>query len=239
MQARMGSTRLPNKSTMPLAGIPLVSHCMTRAKQARLIDLLVLAIPDTPENEILGELADQCGVAVLKGSENDLVDRFYQAASQFKADIVVRICSDNPLVQPSEIDRIIQFYCDHPEIDFASNVGPLMNNNYPDGLGAEVFSFISLKWIHENISDPRMREHIHEGFYGNPDKFQAGTISCPKEFARPDIVLDINTKEEYEFIGMLFSDLYNEDEFLTIDKIIPWYEKHDELKPETYKKGND
>ncbi len=234
IQARMGSKRLPQKSMMPLAGRPLVDHVISRALLAKMLTRVVVAIPETPENEPIAKHAEALGAGVFRGSENDLVSRYYEAAVAMKADIVVRICADNPLVHPSEIDRIIRFYLDH-KYDFVSNVGPVMGNNYPDGLGAEVFSFAALKWIHENVNDPRGREHIHENFYGNPNRFKLGTVMCPAEFAYPDIVLDINTKEEYDFISKLFDDLEKPGELINIMEIIPWYHAHKDLVPATYK----
>jgi spore coat polysaccharide biosynthesis protein SpsF len=234
IQARMGSTRLPQKSTMLLAGKPLVDHVFERALKSTLINKVVVAIPGTSENEPIVRRAEHLGVAVFRGSENDLVRRYYDAALSFKADVVVRMCADNPLIHASEVDRVIKTFLDH-HYDFASNVGPVMGNEYPDGLGAEVFTFDALRWIHENVHDLYCREHVHENFYRNKNRFNLGTVMCPKEFAYPDIVLDINTKEEYDFIAKLFNDLYRPGELINIMEIIPWYRQNAHLIPPTYK----
>lgn len=234
IQARMGSQRLPRKTLMPLAGIPLIDHVLERALLSQLITKVVVAIPETLENEPIVQRAERLGVTVFRGSENDLVKRYYDAAVSFKADIVVRICADNPLIHPSEIDRIIRYYLNN-KYDFVSNVGPVMGNDYPDGLGAEVFSFSALRWIYENIADIHAREHVHENFYQNKNRFKLGTVMCPKEFACSDIVLDINTKEEYDFISKLFKDLQKPGCLINIMEIIPWYKDHAYLIPSTYK----
>lgn len=236
IQARMGSTRLPQKSLMPLAGVPLVDHVFERALLSKLIDKVVVAVPATPDNEQIVQRAERLGLGIFRGSENDLVKRYYDAAVGFKADIVVRMCADNPLIHASEIDRNIRFFLDH-KYDFVSNVGPVMGNDYPDGLGAEVFNFAALKWIHENMHDAYCREHVHENFYRNKNRFKIGTLMCPKEFAYPDIVLDINTKEEYDFISKLFADLQKPGEHINIMEIIPWYRENVALIPATYKKN--
>ncbi|MDP2652771.1 MAG: glycosyltransferase family protein [Candidatus Omnitrophota bacterium] len=238
IQARMGSSRLPQKSMMPLAGRPLVDHVMERAKKAGSLSQVVMAIPVTVDNDPIAERARALGVEVFRGSENDLVDRYYQAARTHQADVVVRMCADNPLIHPEEVDRIVGAFL-KSDYDFMSNVGPVMGNNYPDGLGAEVFRFSCLEWIHSNIKDPRGREHVHENFYGHPDRFRLGTVPCPEEFAFPDIVLDINTKEEYDFIAKLFNDLSGEDRLITIFDIIPWYREHEHLLPPTYARHRD
>lgn len=237
IQARMGSTRLPQKSMMLLGGKPLVDHVFERALLSKLITKVVVAVPGTTENEPILRRAERLGVATFRGSENDLVRRYYDAALSFKADVVVRMCADNPLIHASEIDRIIKTFLDR-KFDFASNVGPVMGNDYPDGLGAEVFTFEALRWIHENMHDKHGREHVHENFYQNKNRFNLGTVMCPKEFSYPDIVLDINTKEEYDFISKLFNDLQKPGELINIMEIIPWYRQNRHLIPETYKKND-
>lgn len=239
VQARMGSKRLPKKSLMKIGNRFLVDHVLLRLKNSLMINEIVLAIPDNAENEVLEKRAISCGVQFFKGSEDDLVGRFFAAALKFKADIVVRVCADNPFVHYEEVDRIIEYFLKNDHIDFASNVGPVMGNCYPDGLGAEVFSFKSLEWIHKNMHDAHCREHVHENFYRNPKRFQLGTIQCPEHFSFPNIVLDINTIEEFNFINKLYSDLNGDSKELSILDIIPWYQKNMHNIPETYRRGND
>jgi spore coat polysaccharide biosynthesis protein SpsF len=223
IQARMKSTRLPGKSMMPLAGKPLLQHVLERAKLAQLLDEVVLAIPVNKEDDILVGLAEKIGVKLFRGHPTDLVHRYYHAAKAFNADIVVRIPADNPLIHPSEIDRIIAYYMNE-DVDFASNIAPFLGNEYPDGLGAEVFSFKLLEQIYNTVNDTRHREHVTTYFREHPEKFRLGTVKCPAEFRRPDIVLDVNTSQEYEFMVELFEDLSKEGELIHINEIIPWYD---------------
>ena len=219
----MGATRLPGKSMMPLAGKPLLQHVLERAKLAQLLDEVVLAIPVSKEDDILVSLVEKTVVKLFRGHPTDLVHRYYHAAKTFNADIVVRIPADNPLIHPSEIDRIIAYYMDE-DVDFASNIAPFLDNEYPDGLGAEIFSFKLLEQIYHTVDDARHREHVTTYFRENPEKFRLGTVKCPAEFRRPDIVLDINTTQEYEFIAKLFEDLSKKGELIHITEIIPWYD---------------
>lgn len=236
IQARMGSVRLPNKSMLDLAGRPLVDHVIERIKYSKLIDQIVLATPDKEESTPLRQRAMTLGVACFMGSENDLIDRYYQAAKKYDAQVVVRLCADNPLIHASEVDRIIERFF-KGDLDFASNVGPVMGNEYPDGLGAEVMSFEALGWAHQNVKDPHCREHPHECFYRNKDRFRLGTVPCPPELRTDEkIVLDINTADEYRFISELFTDLQRGDEPIHISQIIPWYRANYHRIPETYKK---
>lgn len=110
IQAHMGSSRLPGKSMMKLAGAPLVGRILERVKRCTRLDDIVLAIPDTPKDSILKELGESYGVKVFAGSENDLVERYYQAALWSKADIIGRLPADNATPESSEIDRIVDHH---------------------------------------------------------------------------------------------------------------------------------
>ena len=147
LQARMGSTRLPGKSLMDLAGAPLVGRMLERIKACKSVDEIVLAIPDTAENLPLKELGFNYNVTVFLGSETDLVDRYWQAALSVNADIVVRLPADNATPQWDEIDRIIDHHISLGRPGFSSNICDFWNSGYPDGIGAEVFDMCLLRDI--------------------------------------------------------------------------------------------
>lgn len=220
----MGSTRLPGKSLMPLGGKPLVANVLERASLATRLDEVVLAIPDLELDARLADLGRACGVPVFRGHATDLVDRYYRAAAAHQADVVVRIPADNPLIHPAEVDRIVEYYLS-ADVDFASNIAPFLDNQYPDGLGAEVFSFQLLRKMHQEIVERRHREMVYTYFRETPG-LKLGTISCPEAFRRPDIKLDIDTLEDYNFISMLFDDLSRPGKLIDIVDIIPWYDAH-------------
>jgi spore coat polysaccharide biosynthesis protein SpsF len=223
IQARMGSKRLPGKSMADLAGKPLLWHVLQRVKRSKKIDTIVLATTAKKEDDVLIGVARECGVSVFRGSENDLVDRYYQAAKKYKADIVVRIGADNPCLEPSEIDRIIEFH-KRGGSDFSTNTQSIDENGYPDGLGAEVFDFGILEKLWKITKEPRHREHVHSYFYENSDKFILKTIPCPAEFSRPDLKLDVNTDEELAFLRALYEYLYPRKKDFHITDIIKWYD---------------
>lgn len=230
MQARMGSTRLPGKSLMDLAGAPLVGRIIERSKRCQSVDDIVLATTQKPEDSPLADLAREYGVSSFRGSENDLVERYYQAAVAFDADVIVRFPADNPVPEPSEIDRIVEYHLTG-QSDFSTNLAQALGNGYPDGIGAEVFGRDMLAQVREITSDPVLREHPHLSFFNydsqksvDPDRFSVGTVPCPLEFARPDLVLDVNTLEEYEFMVELYAYLYPRNPEFHITDIINWYD---------------
>ena len=143
VQARMGSSRLPGKMIMDLCGYPVLHWVLHRVKQARRLTEVVLATTKLKQDDPLTELAQFLKVGVSRGSEADVLARFWDAAREFKADVVVRVCADNPFIAPEEIDRLVDCYISRrqsggdPRRLYAFNHITTMDNNYPDGLGAE------------------------------------------------------------------------------------------------------
>ncbi len=223
IQARMGSSRLPGKSMELLAGKPLVWQFLERVKRSKRLDEIVLATTTKAQDDVLEQLARGCEVSVFRGSENDLVDRYFQAAKRFKADTVVRLCADNPVVESEEVDRIIEYF-PISGVDFAANTHNILDNQYPDGLGAEIFSFESLEEIWRESTDPRRREHPHTNFYEQPEKYTIGTVPCPAGFRRPELKLDVNLPEELAFLQTIYDYCYPRNERFHITDIIRWHD---------------
>lgn len=216
---------------MDLAGAPLVGRILERVKRCKRLDDIVLAIPDTAKDSVLSKLGDDYDIKVFAGSENDLVERYYQAAVAHKADIVGRLPADNATPEPSEIDRIVNHHLSLGRRGFSSNLTEIDNSGYPDGIGAEMFDFSLLAEARERHTDPRQREHVHLNFfdYGVPKAIDPtwcpiSTIMCPPEFRRPDLVLDVNTREQYEFMRQLYQDIYPRNPNFHITDIIRWYD---------------
>ena len=224
IQARMGSTRLPGKSMMDLAGAPLISRLIERVRRCERLDEIVLATTRKAQDDVLEKVGRDYGVAVFRGEENDLVDRYYQVAMAFEADMIVRIPGDNPAPEPAEIDDVIRHHL-AGGYDFSSNYPDVVDNGYPDGIGAEVFSVEALKRVWVRPGNPRLREHPHRNFYENPDEFQLGIMECRPEIRRPDIVIDVNTQEEYDFVAALYDYLYPRNPEFTILDVIDWYDR--------------
>ena len=232
IQARMGSTRLPGKSMMDLAGAPLVVRILERVRRVNRIDQIVLATSDQKQDDVLEKLAGDYKVNCFRGSENDLVDRYYQCAKLFKANVVLRLPADNPCPEPSEYDRLIDYHV-KSDNDFSSNICNFMKNGYPDGIGVEAFSFSSLEKIWKHESSSEKREHIALNYYDyindkipNGSSNTVGTIQCPEEYSRTDIVLDVNTIEDYHFMKQLYEDLYPKNPNFTFTEIIAWYDEN-------------
>lgn len=232
IQARMGSDRLPGKSMMDLAGAPLVGRILERVKRCTRLDDIVLAVPDTQQNRVLVSLGESYGVKVFAGSENDLVERYYQAALLTCADVIGRLPADNATPEPAEIDRIVDFHLSADRPGFSSNLTAIGGSGYPDGIGAEMFDFSLLEEARARHTDPRQREHVHLNFFDysanqlvDADWCPVRTIECPEAFRRPDLVLDVNTPEQYEFMHALYEYLYPRNPKFHITDTIRWYDE--------------
>tara|TARA_Y100001968_G_C19331000_1_gene704288 strand:- start:266 stop:970 length:705 start_codon:yes stop_codon:yes gene_type:complete len=227
----MGSRRLPGKSLFDLAGKPLVARILERVLRCKNIDDIILAIPDTIENFPLRDLAIKLGVNFYQGSEDDLVERYYQAAKLFKSEYICRLPADNPTPEPKEIDRLIKYHMMLEKKGFSTNLAEVRNSGYPDGIGVEIFGFNLLSKIRQQNHSQVMREHVHLNFYNyqtgeavNEKLYPINTIQCPEEFRRPDLILDVNTKEQYIFMKELYEYLYPLKPDFTIVDIIDWYD---------------
>ena len=231
VQARMGSSRLPGKSMMDLAGKPMIYRVLDRISRVKNANKIVLAIPEGPENDILVDQASKLKINVYRGSEKDLLDRYYQAARKYDADIVGRIPADNPLSEPEEIDKIISFHRGLKRPSFSSNLAQVNGSGYPDGIGAEMFDFSLLESAWKKENDKNKREHVHLNFYDYDSNKPVDssicpvrTINCPEDIKRPDLVLDVNTKEQFEFISDIYNHFSYSSSFFGIRDIINWYD---------------
>lgn len=227
----MGSSRLPGKSMMDLAGAPLVGRILERVKRCRRLNDIVLAIPDTRQDAVLAELGRHYGVTVYAGSEHDLVERYYQAAMASRADLVSRLPADNPTPEPSEIDRIVEHHLSLGRPGFSSNLSVIADSGYPDGIGAEVFDFPLLADARARHGDPVKREHVHRNFFDYTMQMPVdsswcpiSTPQCPEAFRRPDLVLDVNTESQYQFMRQVYEELYPSNPEFHITDIIRWYD---------------
>ncbi len=197
IQARINSTRLPNKVMLHFNGFPIIEWVVTRSKKSRLIDKLVVAIPSTKNNDLLENfIKKKLNVDVFRGSEKDLIKRYLDTAKLYNAQNIVRICSDNPLICPNEIDRLVSSF-DHKKFDYAYNHIP-RENNYPDGLGAEICTFSILKHLNEKAKGDKYREHIFNFVWERRKQYRINIFDAPLSISFPKLKLDINTIEDYQ-----------------------------------------
>ncbi len=227
IQARMSSTRLPGKSMMPLADKPLVYRMVERLQKCKKVDEIVIATSDQPEDKVLVDLANELGVSSFQGNLLNVRDRYLKAAEKFKAEFIIRIPADNPMPDANEIDKLIKFHLENNPYGFSSNLAQLNNSGYLDGIGAEIFSTKLLQESVTRSNSDVVREHVHRNFFDYSTQTPVDASWCPiaspkapEELQRPDIILDVNTMDDYTKIKRIYDHLYPQNpNFTTVDVI--------------------
>jgi spore coat polysaccharide biosynthesis protein SpsF len=231
IQARTGSTRFPKKVLSKINGTSLIEHIIYRVKKVKQIDKIILATTRKKEDNILCKLAKKNKIYCFRGSENDLVDRYYKAAVHFNANFILRLPADNPIPEPIEYDRLIKYHLKSKN-DFSSNICNFKNNGYPNGIGVEIFNFKALEKIWKFQKNERFREHIALNFYDYDKKkaykkfrFKLGTIKCPSKISKPELVLDVNYKKDLILIKKIFH-FFSKNRNFSIYDVINWYDNN-------------
>lgn len=161
IQARMGSTRLPGKILKDLMGKTVLQHVIERVQQAKNIDEIIIATTTLAQDDVVADEALKCGANYFRGSENDVLARYYGAAKENNVDIVVRITSDCPLIDPFVTDEIIRYFKQDNMYDIVTNAGSdLSKRTFPRGLDTEVFSFQSLERAYQQADKDYQHEHV-------------------------------------------------------------------------------
>jgi len=231
IQARMNSVRFPNKVISDLSGSPLIERILQRVKKVKKIGKIIIATTKRREDDILVKIAKLNKVEVFRGSENDLVDRYYQAVKGKNVGHILRLPADNPIPDPSEYNRLINYHL-KTDNDFSSNICNFMRNGYPDGFGVEIFTVNSLEKIWRNEKRKKFREHITLNFYDYKKNkknlkfnFKIGTVKCPKKISRPKLVFDVNYYKDYLFIKKIYEYFLPQKKNFTATDVVEWYEE--------------
>ena len=203
VQARMNSTRLPGKVLMDIMGKPLLAHVIERIYRSKLVNSnIILATTSNPADHVIVDFANENHLDYFVGSEEDVLDRFYQAAKQAGADIIVRITADDPFKDPEIMDEIIQIMLDG-DFDYVSNT---IKPTYPEGLDIEVFTFESLKKAWENGKKPSEREHVTPYIWNHPEIFKLYNVEYGVDLSAMRWTLDTN--DDFEFTKAICERLY-------------------------------
>ncbi|HZU45616.1 MAG TPA: glycosyltransferase family protein [Terriglobales bacterium] len=207
VQARMGSSRLPGKVLKDLGGESVLARVVQRLRRSTLISEVVLATSVAPGDEAVAREAERLGVCCFRGSESDVLDRFYQAARAFHADVIVRITADCPLIDPEVADHTVRaFVKERP--DYASNG---LERTYPRGLDTEVMSAGALARAWRKAKEPYEREHVTPFFYEHLEVFRIVSVTNDIDYSSHRWTLD--TAEDLEFIRAVYTRFDNRDDF--------------------------
>jgi len=218
-QARTGSTRLPGKIMMPLAGEPLLVRMVERIDFSQTPSTIVVATTYEPEDDKLEKVCSHYGFNCYRGHPTNLLERHYKAGVEYDADIVVKIPSDVPLIDPRIIDKVLRFYLENEDkYDFVSNLHPA---TYPDGNDVEVIPMNVLKTAYNEAKLPMEREHTTPFIWENPERFRIGNVELEsgKDYSMSHR-FTIDYPEDYEFIKRVYDELYEKNPQFGLDDIL-------------------
>jgi spore coat polysaccharide biosynthesis protein SpsF (cytidylyltransferase family) len=212
IQARMGSTRLSGKVLKEVMGKPLLWHMLNRLKHSKMIGEIVIATTTNATDDIIVKKVNDWGYKVFRGSENDLLDRYYKTAKKYKADIIVRLTADCPLIDPEIVDQAIN--------EFTSGNYDLVgtSDSFPDGLDVTVYSFKALEKAWGDAKLPSEREHVGPYMVKHPELFKQKSIAFKEHL--PHMRWTVDEDRDYMFVKEIFERLYKEGEMFYTEDIL-------------------
>lgn len=220
IQARMSSTRLPGKILKEVNGKPLLTYQLERIAQSNLIDKVVIATTIASKDDIIVEFCKKNSLEYYRGSENDVLSRYYETAEQYGGDIIVRLTSDCPIIDPSIVDETIQYYIES-NYDYVSNT---IERTYPRGLDTEVFSKEALEKAYKEATLSRDKEHVTAYMYSNPERFKLGYIKNKQDYSNYRWTID--TIEDFKLIELILKELYEENSIFYMSDVIELLKKY-------------
>lgn len=231
IQARMGSTRLPGKVLMPIVGRPMLWHIVNRVRQAPGINGVVVATSSLAKDAPIRDFCEREGINHFAGSESDVLDRFYRAAVLFKADPIIRVTGDCPLVDPQVVGRLLKFYqsgqYDHVGVATGAGAVFMDGGRYPNGLDAECFGFKSLERAWNEAKEPTDREHVTPYIWRHPALFKVGAMKSEVDYSH--LRFSVDYEADFELVSRIYEALYREDRPFLLDDVIGFISSHPEM----------
>lgn len=229
VQARMSSSRLPKKVLLPILGESLLYRMIERLQQIKHKASIVIATSENAEDDVIQDFCQAKNITCFRGSLNNLLDRHYQVGVLTNADIVIKIPSDCPLIDPRIVDKVLDFYFENEgKYDFVSNLHPA---TYPDGNDVEIMTFDALKKTWQEATRPLELEHTTPYFWENPDKFRLANVTWETGL---DYSMShrftIDYYADYLFIKKVFEELYPQNPAFSLEDILSLLQE----KPEIY-----
>lgn len=228
VQARTGSTRLPGKVLLPVAGAPMLERMLERIRAAKTPFELVVATTTDPSDEPVARLCARLGVLAFRGHPTDLLDRHVMAARAVRADRVVKIPSDCPLVDPAVIDRVLDHFDTTPGLDYASNLHP---PTWPDGNDVEVMTAAALEEAWREATRPHEREHTTPFLWDQPERFRIGNVRWQTGVdLSASHRLTVDYREDYELVAAVYDALYTPDRpVFSLEEVLALLERRPDL----------
>ena len=217
IEARMTSSRLPGKVLLPALGRPMLAHLTSRLKSVPSIDEIVLATTVNSTDEVLVEFAEQDGIKVFRGSEEDVMSRVIGAAEFAQADVIVEITGDCPIIDPDLVEQTIRVFMRNDRAVYCANS---FFSSYPDGMDTQVISMAALKKSFSMTDEPLDREHVSRHIVRNPQLFPHVYLIAPPSLHWPGLGLTLDEPADYELICTLIEKLAKDNPLFSCGDVI-------------------
>lgn len=226
IQARMGSTRLPGKVLKKIDGKELLAYQIDRVRESKELDKIIIATSTLEQDQAIVDFCINYGVDYFRGSENDVLSRYYECAKKYNPEIVVRLTGDCPLSDPKIIDNVINHF-KNTDTDYTANTVPVESSRFPDGSDVEVFSMNALSKANDSITEEHFREHVTFQFW-QTSEYSSNQFIQEKDFSKYRITVDY--PEDFEVVEYIFQELANKNSFGHLEEIISIIDSNEQIK---------
>lgn len=223
IQARMGSTRLPGKILLPIRGRPMLSYLLERVRNVKSKHSILIATTNLSNDDVIETFCREENVSIFRGSEEDVLSRYYQACCSFPTHLIVRITSDCPLIDPQLIDQAIDLMYKSPTLDYVSNT---QLRTFPRGMDVEIFTFEALKIAFQEAQSAYDREHVTPYLYKHPEFFNLANFVHIPDVSHYRLTVD--THEDFTLISKIFEHLYPVKKHFTLLDVLQVLKDHPE-----------
>ncbi len=227
IQARMGASRLPGKVLKEVNGVPLLKFQVERVNHAETVDKIIVATSSAPQDEAIADFCKKNDIECFRGDENDVLARYYECATHYGVETIVRLTGDCPLIDPVIIDETIRLLKEN-DIDYAANTVPPETSLYPDGSDVEVFSMQALERAHRECKDAHDREHVTFYFWKYNNDFRNLQLTHDKDYSKYRFTVDY--PEDLKVIDFIIKELSIRKQFGYLNELIKILDDNPQVK---------
>ena len=224
IQARNGSTRLPGKVMRRVNHKTIIEYVVERVSASRLADKIIVATTNDSSDDVLADLMESKGIACVRGSVLDVLDRYYQTACVFGLNNIVRITADCPLIDAAVIDQVIEKFMS-TGVDYCSNI---LERTYPDGQDVEVFTFDALEKSWREAIRGNEREHVTVYMRSNPEYFQLANLAHEPSLGKKRWTLDY--EEDFALIEKVLNGFSGYADYFHMEDVLEYFESHPDVE---------
>ena len=227
IQARMGSTRFPGKVMKTILGKKILKYQIERVSRSKLLNQIIIATTNKSRDDKIKDFCEENSLLYFRGNEDNVLNRYFECAKKFKTDIIVRLTSDCPLIDPKIIDLVLKKYLIN-NYDFVANTSPPIDSFYPDGMDVEVFSYKLLKMANYEANNDSEKEHVTEFFWKKPNIFNLYKCNLKKNLSHYRLTLDY--PQDLKLLTEVIKALYIKKPKFNLSDIIKFLDENPKIR---------